>query len=722
MGDKFDGTLAAGHMTFDSARCSIDTNSALQSLTLHETLVMKDENGDAVLLRAVQNPVAGGIMMVQENAHVHSSVMQEAIKRSQMTSMLADDARCSKYNEAIKRVLQERPGATVLDIGTGTGLLAMLTAKAGASQVTAVEMFEPLANYATEIIAANQLSETVSVVSSVSTDISIAGTNDNEAVVIKERADVLVTEIFDSALLGENCIRAIRHAHASLLKEGATVIPARARLYGTVISSDLFSRFRSFPLDFPLYKDDASKGCKGGSTGIPVHIDGLAEGADYECLSAPFEVFQFDFMKPKIPTYRQTSKRINRTKNGRPDALLTWWELDLTEKGDIVYSTKSGAENWQDHWLQVVYPLSGSENVSSIDPMIDMTMEHDDIGFSFAHGLGEEPSVLCQCGFHNIMTPYRIHEVGDLNTMEMLSSKLKEALGSLSTSNPDCDKAIRCLDISDNSICAVYASRIRGKRPLEIHSVEEDNEVSSFLFGRIAASERIGNNQVLVEYDPLSAFIEREVEKKESSDDWTGFDLIVSEPFTRAMHAYPIATLGNLMVQQTALSVIVQKNFTMVPSVGRILAQLVCFPQNTIDRSFKTIGNVQGLDLTPYSRLQEDGEWDQSQRRLSLPLFQYNIVLRSEKTCVTNVNFCAGDGGLHPSPSVTWIPVTSPGSVQAVALSVEYDSIPARRVSRSELIWLSEAEQHDLGRSGGTNISCEFLHETGVWDVRSESI
>ncbi len=42
------------------------------------------------------------------------------------------------------------------------------------------------------------------------------------------RFDVMVTEIFDSALLGEGILPTLRDAHRRLLRPGATVVPSAA--------------------------------------------------------------------------------------------------------------------------------------------------------------------------------------------------------------------------------------------------------------------------------------------------------------------------------------------------------------------------------------------------------------------------------------------------------------------------------------------------------------
>jgi pimeloyl-ACP methyl ester carboxylesterase len=51
-------------------------------------------------------------------------------------SMLADDGRVDAFVRAIEAVV--RPGAVVVDIGTGSGILAMVAARAGARRVVVV--------------------------------------------------------------------------------------------------------------------------------------------------------------------------------------------------------------------------------------------------------------------------------------------------------------------------------------------------------------------------------------------------------------------------------------------------------------------------------------------------------------------------------------------------------------------------------------------------------
>jgi hypothetical protein len=54
--------------------------------------------------------------------------------------MLNDKERNVAYDKAIRRALQLRPGAVVLDIGGGTALLSMFAARAGAKHVYCCEV------------------------------------------------------------------------------------------------------------------------------------------------------------------------------------------------------------------------------------------------------------------------------------------------------------------------------------------------------------------------------------------------------------------------------------------------------------------------------------------------------------------------------------------------------------------------------------------------------
>ena len=64
--------------------------------------------------------------------------------------LLSQRSRLSKFEQALQRTVTEE--SYVVDLGTGTGVLAMLAAKAGARRVTAVEIDRFSVEYARQAI------------------------------------------------------------------------------------------------------------------------------------------------------------------------------------------------------------------------------------------------------------------------------------------------------------------------------------------------------------------------------------------------------------------------------------------------------------------------------------------------------------------------------------------------------------------------------------------
>ena len=107
--------------------------------------------------------------------------------------MLNDRVRNESYRQAIARVA---PGKRVLDIGTGTGLLAMYAADAGALSVEACEADTNMAAIAGEVLEG-------------SPSLRLHACDSKE---LTGPYDVAVMEVFDAGLLGEGVVPTLRHA------------------------------------------------------------------------------------------------------------------------------------------------------------------------------------------------------------------------------------------------------------------------------------------------------------------------------------------------------------------------------------------------------------------------------------------------------------------------------------------------------------------------------
>lgn len=117
--------------------------------------------------------------------------------------MLNDAERNDAFAAGIDKAI--RSGDIVLDIGSGTGLLAMLAVQAGAAHVYSCEADPLMAEIARNVIDANGMSSRVTVLTGLSSDLVVG--RDLPALV-----DVIVTEIVDCGLIGEGLLPTIRHA------------------------------------------------------------------------------------------------------------------------------------------------------------------------------------------------------------------------------------------------------------------------------------------------------------------------------------------------------------------------------------------------------------------------------------------------------------------------------------------------------------------------------
>lgn len=70
--------------------------------------------------------------------------------------MLEDHKRTGAYYQAVMQNRRQFAGKVVLDVGTGSGILAIFAAKAGAKKVYAVEATE-MAKFAKQLVSHNQV-------------------------------------------------------------------------------------------------------------------------------------------------------------------------------------------------------------------------------------------------------------------------------------------------------------------------------------------------------------------------------------------------------------------------------------------------------------------------------------------------------------------------------------------------------------------------------------
>jgi len=125
--------------------------------------------------------------------------------------MINDTGRNVYYKRAIEAAV---PGKVVCDIGTGTGLLSILAAKAGAEKVYSVEMDPGRADFARKIIHKVGLSDRIEVIHKNFFDTDI-------------RADIFVSETIGTPVFNEDIIAISKHA----TRHGGKFIPGSFDLW-----------------------------------------------------------------------------------------------------------------------------------------------------------------------------------------------------------------------------------------------------------------------------------------------------------------------------------------------------------------------------------------------------------------------------------------------------------------------------------------------------------
>ena len=130
---------------------------------------------------------------------------------------IRDTRRVDAYAAALRRAVT--PDSVVVDIGTGTGIFALLACKFGARRVYAIEPGGVI-QVACEIAAANGYARRIEFIQRPSTEVALP-----------EPADVIVSDLRDVLPLFRHHLPSIAHARGHFLTRGGRLIPRRDTLW-----------------------------------------------------------------------------------------------------------------------------------------------------------------------------------------------------------------------------------------------------------------------------------------------------------------------------------------------------------------------------------------------------------------------------------------------------------------------------------------------------------
>jgi type II protein arginine methyltransferase len=248
--------------------------------------------------------------------------------------MLNDTARNAAFRDAIARQVTTRD--RVVDIGAGTGLLSILAARAGAMSVDAFEGHPDMAAIAARTIESSDVADRIALHRTWSTNVHLRSA---------DRRDLLVTETFDCALIGEGILPTLRHARNALLTEGYRVIPRLATLSGALLASPRIRRLNEvsdvFGVDVSHLNELQTKGH------FPVRLSTWP----HVIVSDERSLLHLDLREdPGLDDGWEVAFRA--TRDDVADGIVAWFSMDLG--AGIHLSTRPDTDT---HWMQAFVPF-----------------------------------------------------------------------------------------------------------------------------------------------------------------------------------------------------------------------------------------------------------------------------------------------------------------------------------------------------------------------------
>jgi predicted RNA methylase len=252
-------------------------------------------------------------------------------------SIVRDQRRNDAYDAALRRSI--KPGMRVLEIGTGTGILAMMAARAGAAEVITCEVNPAVAAAANEIIDRNGFGDRVKVIHSHS------DTLDLDRHFGGRRADLLVSEIISNNMVDQQVMPAHARAARDLLVPNAPVIPARGWVRVALVED---RRHGTQPLgvidefDLSPFNRLASsvRFARGAGRGLELR----SEAAD---------LFDFDFSGVPLESVRSSVECVSS--GGPVNGVIQWIRLDVDGHGAMYDNEPGGSAS--SCWSPLVYPF-----------------------------------------------------------------------------------------------------------------------------------------------------------------------------------------------------------------------------------------------------------------------------------------------------------------------------------------------------------------------------
>ncbi|XP_039707812.1 protein arginine N-methyltransferase 7 isoform X1 [Pteropus medius] len=603
------------------------------------------------------NPTTGSVEWLEEDEHYD---YHQEIARSSYADMLHDKDRNVKYYQgirtAVSRVKERGQKALVLDIGTGTGLLSMMAVTAGADFCYAIEVFKPMADAAVKIVEKNGFSDKIKVINKHSTEVTVGPDGDMPC-----RANILITELFDTELIGEGALPSYEHAHRHLVQ--------------LVESRRMWSWNKLFPIhvrtrhgERVIVPPPEMERCPGAPSVYDIQLNQVSP-TDFTVLSDVLPMFSVDFSKQVSSSSACHSRQFELLASGRAQVVLSWWDIEMDPEGKIRCTmapfwahADPQVLQWRDHWMQCVYFLPQEEPVVQGSALC-LVAHHDDycVWYSLQRTSPEKNGrvhpmrPVCDCQAHLLWNRPRFGEINDQDRTDQYVQALKTVL------KPDSV----CLCVSDGSLLSMLAYHLGAEQVFTV----ESSAASHRLMKKIFKANHLEDKIKVIEKRP-ELLTSADLEGKKVS-------VLLGEPFFTTS-LLPWHNLYFWYVR-TAVDQYLGPGAVVMPQAASLHAVVVEF--RDLWRIRSPCGDCEGFDVHIMDDMIKRAlDFRESKEAEPHPLWEYPCHSLSEPQQILTFDF-RQPVPLQPVRAEGSIKLRRPGRSHGAVLWMEYHLTPDSTVS-----------------------------------------
>ncbi|XP_051030386.1 LOW QUALITY PROTEIN: protein arginine N-methyltransferase 7-like [Phodopus roborovskii] len=618
------------------------------------------------------NPTTGSLEWLEEDEHYD---YHQEIARSSYADMLHDKDRNIKYYQgiraAVSRVKDRGQKALVLDIGTGTGLLSMMAVTAGADFCYAIEVFKPMADAAVKIVEKNGFSDKIKVINKHSTEVTVGPDGD-----LPCRANILVTELFDTELIGEGALPSYEHAHRHLVQENCEAVPHKATVYAQLVESRrMWSWNKLFPVRIQtglgeqvIVPPSELERCPGAPSVYDIQLNQVSS-ADFTVLSDVLPMFSVDFSKQVSSSAACHSRQFVPVASGQAQVVLSWWDIEMDPEGKIKCTmapywaqTDPQELQWRDHWMQCVYFLPQEDPVVQGSPQC-LVAHHDDycVWYSLQRTSADENEKVyqvrpvCDCQAHLLWNRPRFGEINDQDRTDQFAQALRTVL----------TPGTNCLCVSDGSLLSVLAHHLGAEQVFTV----ESSAASYRLMKRIFKANHLEDKISIIKKRP-ELLTSADLEDKKVS-------LLLGEPFF-STSLLPWHNLYFWYVR-TSVDQHLEPGAVVMPQAASLHAMIVEF--RDLWRIRSPCGNCEGFDVHIMDdMIKHSLDFRESREAEPHPLWEYPCRSLSEPQQILTFDF-QQPVPQQPVRAEGSMELRRPGKSHGAVLWMEYHLTPGSTVS-----------------------------------------